>query len=200
MANLEWTLKVLANPYPHVIPDWDFNLMLLSLGAELADAVDTRHRVGEFKRNSLGVCLMNPTKPRSTPPEEAILALIAIGPEGRDFLPNGVGKAYEHWVYGEDCGTLAYVKPYMLPDGSFVYGHSADVAGTILGASGATEAQDRFMATCLGAGFNYRVTDAHKQWRVEHPDSKWFCNLNLPAQAYTDAAALLDNPEVGILA
>jgi hypothetical protein len=103
-------------------------------------------------------------------------------------------------MYGEDCGTLAYVKPYMLPDGSFVYGHSADVAGTILGASGATEAQDRFMATCLGAGFNYRVTDAHKAWREANPDSKWFCSQNLPDQAFTAAAQLLDDTQVGLLA
>ena len=112
----------------------------------------------------------------------------------------GVGKAFEHWEYGEDCGTLAYVKPYMLPDGSFVFGHSADVDGTILGASGATEAQDRFLATCFGAEFNYRVTDAHKAWRTENPDSKWFCEQNLPDKAFTATAQLLDDPKAGLLA
>lgn len=196
----DFALKVMTNPYPHTIPDIVFQRMLHEIATGLHAEVVSRHGGGEFKRNSLGLCLMDPTKPRWTPPEDAILALVALGPEGKDFLPNGVGKAFEHWQHGEDCGTLAYVKPYLLPDGSFVYGHSVDVEGTIVGASGATEAQDRFLATCFGAEFNYRVTDARKAWRTENPDSKWFCEQNLPAQAFTAAAQLLDDPEVGLSA
>jgi hypothetical protein len=192
-------LKVLSNPYPHTIPDVELYRMLDEIATNLHVEVFNRYGSGEFKRNSLGLCLMNPTAPRSTPPQNAILALLAVGLEGPDFLPNGVGKAFEHWQHGEDCGTLAYVKPYLLPDGSFVYGHSVDVEGTIVGASGATEAQDRFLATCFGAEFNYRVTDARKAWRAENPDSKWFCDQNLPDKAFTAAAQLLDDPEVGLL-
>lgn len=200
MSDFDFALKVMANPYPHTIPDIAFQRMLYEIATGLQAEVVSRYGGGEFKRNSLGLCLMDPTKPRRTAPEDAILALLAIGPEGRAFLPNGVGKAFEHWEYGEDCGTLAYVKPYLLPDGCFVYGHSADVEGTIVGASGATEAQDRFLATHFGAEFNYRVTDARKTWRTENLDNKWFCEQNLPDQAFTAVAQLLDDPQVGLLA
>ncbi len=195
----DFALKVMTNPYFHSIPDATFYGMLREIAIGLRAEVVSRHHSGELKRNSLGLCLMDPTKPRRTAPEDAILALLAIGSEGRAFLPNGVGKAFEHWEYGQDCGTLAYVKPYMLPDGSFVFGHSVDVEGTIVGASGATEAQDRFLATCFGAEFNYRVTDARKAWREENPDSKWFCDQNLPDKAFTAAAQLLDDPKAGLL-
>ncbi len=181
--------RLVDNPYAHTVPYLD--LLINDLACNRAREVVEGHKRGEFKRNSLAICLMNPAKParRGT---EAVLAMIVIGPEGRDYLPNAVAKAVTHHNTRQDCGIAAYVEPYRLVDGSFVYGHSAEVAGTIAGASGLTEAQDRFMATVLAAEFNYRVTEAHKVWREQHPDNKWFCNVDKPHEEFSAIADLID--------
>ena len=119
------------------------------------------------------------------------LWLSSIGPEGEDYLVNGVGKAVEHWELGQDCGISAYVQPHRLVDGSFIYGHSVELDGTIAGASAATEQQDRSMAARAAAEFNCFVGDAHKDWSERHPNHKWYCNEDKPRELFTEIAALL---------
>lgn len=189
--------RVLSYPYPHIFEGDTFDLLIHAIGGKLQSMVEIRHTDGEFKRPSLGMCLMNPAKParRGT---EAVLALIAIGPEGPDYLVNAVAKAVTHHNTGQDCGIAAYVEPYRLPDGSFCYGHSAEVAGTIAGASALSEAQDRLMATILAAEFNYTVTAAHEEFKKQHPDFKWFCNQNQPLEEFSAIAALIDEDDTSL--
>lgn len=184
-------IKVIENPYPHIVGEEGFMTMLLSIGHNLKVLIDGAHEAGAFKRNSLGLCLMNPTKPARRG-SEAIMALLAVGPEGRSYLTNAVAKAVTHYNHGEDCGKLAYVEPYRLVDGSFAFGHSAEVAGTIAGASGLSEAQDRYLATLVAAEFNLNVTEAHQSWRADNPNNKWFCNVNQPLDEFSAIAALID--------
>lgn len=194
---LPYEVKVIANPYPHTIPDAEFSLLIDSIAQRLRDQVYSDYwslKPGQFhhlKRSSLGICLMNPTLPRNTPAQDAVLALIAIGLEGEDYLVNGVGKAVTHWEMGQDCGIGAYVQLHRLRDGSFVYGHSAEVDGTIVGASGATEQQDRSMAIQVAAEFNSCVADARKRWREAHPEHKWYCRQDEPDQRFAKIAGLL---------
>lgn len=191
--------KILANPYPHTIPDSEFSLLINSIAQRLRDQIYADYTAlepGQFhhlRRSSLGLCVMNPTLPRSTPAQDAVMTLIAIGLEGEDYLVNAVGKAVTHWEMGQDCGIGAYVEPHRLPDGAFVYGHSAEVAGTIVGASGATEQQDRSMATRFAAEFNSCVADTRKRWREANPDHKWYCNQDKPDQRFTKIAGWLQS-------
>ena len=196
-STLPCVVKVLANPYPHTIPESEFRLLVVMVAHRLRDQIYADHNgleAGQFshlKRPSLGVCLMNPTLPRHTPPEDAVLALIAIGPEGEDYLVNGVGKAVEHWETGQDCGISAYVQLHRLPDGSFIFGHSAEVDGTIAGASAASEQQDRSMAARVAAEFNSLVGDTIRRWQAANPENKWRCNVDKPRALFTEIAALL---------
>lgn len=196
-STLPCVVKVLSNPYPHTIPESEFSLLVVTVAQRLRDQIYADHnrleagQFGALKRPSLGLCVMNPTLPRYMKAEDAVMALIAIGPEGEDFLVNGVGKAVEHWELGQDCGISAYVQLHRLPDGSFIYGHSAEVDGTIVGASAATELQDRSMAGRLAHEFNSCVGDARKRWREAHPDHKWYCNQNEPDQRFARIAGLL---------
>ncbi len=187
--------RVLSNPYPHIFPSDTFDRLIHTIGEGIQGIVESRHMSGEFKRPSLGMCLINPAKParRGT---EGVLALITIGPEGPDYLANAVAKAVTHHNTGQDCGIAAYVEPYRLPDGSFCYGHSAEVAGTIAGASALSEAQDRLMATILAAEFNYTVTAAHEEFKKQHPEFKWFCNQNEPLKEFSDIAALIHEADI----
>jgi hypothetical protein len=191
-------VKILTNPYPHVIPDTEFPLLINTLVERLCLQIDVDHteldesQFHYLKRPSLGLCLMNPTLPRYTPAQEAVLALIAIGPEGEDYLVNGVGKAVTHWEMGQDCGIGAYVEPHRLPDGAFIYGHSAEVNGTIVGASGATEQQDRAFATRFAAEFNSCVGDAHKRWQESNPSKSWYSKQGAPRELFTEIASLLN--------
>lgn len=188
-------VRVLENPYPHIVGEEEFTAMMLSIGHNLKTLIDAGYSAGQFKRNSLGLCLMNPTKPARRG-SEAVMALFTIGPEGRLYLPNAVAKAVTHYNFGEDCGKLAYVEPYRLVDGSFVYGHSAEVAGTIAGASALSEAQDRYVATLVAAEFNLNATEAHTFWKLRNPDSKWFCNQDGPLDEFSTIAAKIDGPSV----
>lgn len=193
----ELLIRSFDNPYPHVMGGGQFEAMLIELGHNLKILINEGYEVGKFKRPSLGLCLMNPAKParRGT---EAVLALFAVGPEGKDYLVNAVAKAVTHHNTGQDCGIAAYVEPYRLPDGSFVYGHSTDVAGTIAGASGLSEAQDRYVATLVAAEFNLYITEAHIKWREQNPDAKWYCNLNTPLEEFSAIAALIDEDDISL--
>ncbi|MDQ5944093.1 MAG: hypothetical protein QG658_159 [Patescibacteria group bacterium] len=196
---LPYAVKVIANPYPHTIPDAEFHLLIDSIAQRLRDQIYTDYTALEpghphkLKRSSLGLCVMDPTLPRSTPAQDAVMALITIGLEGEDLLVNGVGKAVTHWELGQDCGIGAYVHLHRLRDGSFVYGHSAELDGTIVGASGATEQQDRSMATQFAAEFNSCVADARKRWRLANPVHKWYCNQDEPDQRFTKIAGWLQS-------
>jgi hypothetical protein len=196
-AILPVQFRIIANPYPHTIPDPEFNLLIATVARRLAAQIHADHnslgdgQFGFLKRPSLGLCLMNPTLPRYTPARHAVMALIAIGDEGESYLVNGAGKAITHWEQGENCGVGAYADIHCRPDGSFVYGHSAEVNRTIAGASAASEQQDRALALRAASEFYSFTADARKKWQEAHPQHKWFCNDNEPRVLFTEVASWL---------
>jgi hypothetical protein len=188
------SIKLFADPYSHTFPHERLAAAVMSIAAELAEMIERRHATGEFPRNSFGMVVLDPTAPNWKPSSECILATVAIGPEGEDFLVNGLAKAMEHRDHGTNCGTLVYVQPQRLTDGDFCYGFSVNLEGTIVGGSAQTEAQDAMLCTIFAAELNYRIAAAKKAWRTENPGNRWFCNVNEPSARYTDALANLGAP------
>lgn len=183
-------VKMLRNPYRHLISDADFLSELQAMAARRAEDVLKKHRQGYYRRASLGMCLLDPTLSLSVPSIEAVLALIAIGEEGESYLVNAIAKACEHRDFGLDCGVLAYIQPHRLSTGRFRFGHSACVDGTFVGSSAQLEIHDRYQSIVLGADYNVTVGGLHEDWSATH-DGKWLSQDNQPDPGYSKIAALL---------
>lgn len=177
-------VRHLTNPYPHTFPDDTFHDMLVDIAEDRAADIEQRHADGEYSRDSMGFVLMNPTAAISTPSMQAILAVISVGPTGKDFIPNALAKAVSTRDRGVECGAQVYSLPHMLPDGSFRYGYAAVVDGTIDGGSGLTEYQDRYQGTLLAADYNLRTADARKIWSEEQGPGRWYNNQNEPGERF----------------
>lgn len=154
---IQWEVRIRSNPYKETIPDRQFAQVVRACVAARADDVAARARSGEFGRDSMAFVVLDPTTARRRPGEQAILFVAEVGPDGAKFLPNASAKAFEHWDLGADCGVLVYVQNHRLADGRFGFGFSVELDGTIVGASGESELQDRFEAVCLAAELNYRI-------------------------------------------
>jgi hypothetical protein len=185
LMTLEWEIHVLRNPYAQTVPDTNFiDLVRRSVEARAAD-VDRRSRSGEFGRNSMGFVVLDPTAPRSRPSNDVVLLAASVGPEGARFIPNASAKAFEHWDLGSDCGALVYTQNHRLADGQFGFGFSAELDGTIVGASGESELQDRFQAVSLAAELNYRIGAARSVWE-EAGKQEWYSVPSSPGVPYTE--------------
>jgi len=184
------TVKMLRNPYRHLISDNDFLIELQAMATRRAEDVFQRHQQGQYRRSSLGMCLLDPTLPLSVLSTNAVLALIAIGEEGESYLVNAIAKACEHRDFGLDCGVLAYIQPHRLSTGRFRFGHSACIDGTFVGSSAQLEIHDRYQSTLLGADYNVTVSGLHEDWSAMH-GGKWLSEDNQPDLEYSRIAALL---------
>jgi hypothetical protein len=186
---LEWHLHLLRNPYSQTIPDTNFiELVKQSVEARAAD-VERRSRSGEFGRDSMGFAVLDPTAARSKRSDEVVLLVASVGPEGPRFVPNASAKAFEHWDLGADCGVLVYTQNHRLADGRFGFGFSVELDGTIVGASGESELQDRFQAVSLAAELNYRVGAARSVWE-EGGKQEWYSVPSRPDAPYADVWSL----------
>lgn len=185
-------VKIVRDPYSHTIPTPVLRAMLVTIAAKLEYRLQSD--LPKFVRPSLGLVLMDPTVPW-LPGVEAVLAYVAIGPEGAKYTPNALAKAVDHHNLGQDCGISAYVQMHRQSDGCFLYGHSAKVDETIVGASAQSEIDDRRLAACFAADFNAEVCAALKLWKEQHPDHKWRCNQNTPREDLLSAMTVPDISE-----
>lgn len=186
-------VKIVRDPYSHTIPTPVLRALLVTIAAKLEYRLQSD--LPAFKRPSLGLVLMDPTVPW-LPGVEAVLAYVAIGPEGHSYTINALAKAVDHHNLGQDCGISAYVQMHRQSDGCFMFGHSAKVDDTIVGASAQSEIDDRRLAACFAADFNAEVCAALKLWKEQHPDHKWRCNQNTPREDLLSAMTVPDISEV----
>lgn len=184
-------IKVFPTSWEHRVPQPMLEQIIQDIAGRRAEEIEAAHSVGEYSRDSMGFVLMDPTKPLSVPSEQAIMAIIAIGQNGADFVPNAAAKAFTTRERGVDSGELVYAHQHQLGDGEFRYGFGATIDGTNGGASGATEIQDRYQAAVLCADFNLEIQQAQAAWEKDHPDGRWYCNVDQPNRRYLDVAALL---------
>lgn len=182
---LEWDVHVLRNPYAQTVPDAKFiELVRQSVESRAAD-IERRSRSGEFGRDSMAFVVLDPTAPRSKRSEEVVLLVATVGPEGVRNVPNASAKAFEHWDLGTECGVLVYTQNHRLADGQFGFGFSVELDGTIVGASGETELQDRFQAVSLAAELNYRIGVARSVWE-EGGRQEWYSVPSRPDAPYAE--------------
>jgi hypothetical protein len=187
---LEWGAHVLRNPYPQTVPDANFaELVRNSVAARAAD-IEARSQSGEFGRDSMAFVVLDPTAPRSKRSDEVVLLVASVGPEGARFVPNASAKAFEHWDLGTDCGVLVYTQNHRLADGRFGFGFSAELDGTIVGASGESELQDRFQAISLAAELNYRIGAARSAWEEGGGRQEWYSVPSRPDAQYAGVWSL----------
>jgi hypothetical protein len=186
-------VKILRHPYPQTIPDDEFDALIVQLSERLEDDIDRNHEAGRYRSGSLGLCLLDPTVPLTVASTDAVLALVAIGSEGRDFLPNAVAKACETRDFGVNCGTLAFAQPQRLADGQFRWGHSAIVDGTIVGASAQVGIQDRALSERFASDFNVEVNLRRMRWVGQGRGGyQWFAEPDTPNPIYSAVAAMID--------
>jgi len=188
-ADDQYRTYVLRNPYRETIPDETFRGLFTDVIAERAVDIAHRHGTGEYSRDCMSLVVLDPTASAVERADDIVLGAGIIGPNGEDFLPNAIAKAFAHRDHRVDGGALVYTQSHRLRDGSFRFGFSVDVDGTIVGASGQTELQDRYQATLLAAAFNYRVAQARAQWAEISGPGRWFAVKQVASSRFAEAAA-----------
>jgi hypothetical protein len=189
-------IRLISNPYVTSIPDAELLELIHAVGRARAEDIERGSSSGEYPRESMGFVVLDPTAPSWKPSEEAVLALIVIGAEGMDFLPNAAAKAIEHRDHAADCGVLVYAQNHRLADGDFRFGFSVCIEGTYVGGSGLSEIQDRYQATLLAADINYRIIAARHRWAERHTEGYWFGDPYEPAARYIRIWDQADSLEV----
>ncbi len=74
--------------------------------------------------------------------------------------------------------------PHLLGSGGFRYGHSAQVRGQIVGASGQSTDQDLYEAARLAADFVDAVNARHLDWEERNATGIWTAADDGPAAEY----------------
>ncbi|MEV0280834.1 hypothetical protein AB0I22_31205 [Streptomyces sp. NPDC050610] len=188
-------LKVQAahrrNPYSYALDEAGLDAVLLEVGLLRAASIGRQHTAddehaprGAYPRAAMGFVLMDATAGPWTPNEEAVLGVITIGDQGRSFLPNAAAKAGAHRRLGRNNGEAVHVNPHLLGAGGFRYGHSAEVRGQIVGASGQSTDQDLYEAARLAADFVDAVNARHLDWEERHATAIWTAPDDGPAAEY----------------
>jgi hypothetical protein len=178
------TVYLIRNPWGETISDDELYELICEAAVKRADSIAREFDNAEYPRDSMGFIILDPTAPMSRPSEDCVLAIITIGPNGADFVPNAAAKAFEHRDSGVECGVLVYTQPHRLADGDFRYGFSVCVDGTYVGGSGLSEVQDRREGTKLAADFNYGVGAARKLWTDAVGSGHWFDAEDQPSRRY----------------
>lgn len=181
-------IKVLSNPWLHSVGGDGLMTIIHRVAVARAAHVAKQFAAGDYKRESLGLAIMNPSAPISADSMDALLATVAIGPEGDSFVPNAIAKAVQHRDSGQLAGYGVYVDLTRTQDGDFCYGFSTQVDDTIAGASGQSELQDACEAGHAAVTFNYLLRSHRKEWVDAHSGNRWFCNIDEPAGLYTRLA------------
>jgi hypothetical protein len=76
-----------------------------------------------------------------------------------------------------------------LPTVLFRFGGAVEVAGTLVGASGQTELQNRHQCSLLAADFNYAVGAARKRWEDENGPGRWYLREQAAAARFRSIIA-----------
>lgn len=182
---LEQQVYVLRQPYQDTIPEAAFQALLEDAARARAGDIEARHAAGEFERDRMSFVILDPTAPGSASADDIVLAVITIGPEGDFFAPNAMAKAFCLRHTGLDGATAVATQNHRLPDGSFRFGGTVDLAGTIVGGSGQTELQDRYQSTLLAADFNYAVALARKRWEEAKGPGRWYLDEQAPPDRFS---------------
>lgn len=182
---LEYQVHILENPYKETIPYANFASILDTVVQRRADDIEARFADGEFERNRMSFTLLDPTAPSGADADDIVLAVIMIGPEGDFFGPNAMAKAFAYRDHGYDGGGTVMVENHRVADGSFRFGGTAEVAGTIVGGSGQTPLQDRYQSTLLAADFNYLVAMARAKWEAENGPGRWYATEQAPTARFS---------------
>jgi len=189
---LESIVRLMQNPWEHTIPDEELFQIILRVAQSRAAHVELMYNDGEgdWRRGSLGLAFLNPAAPNWQPTPDTLLATVAIGPEGEDFIPNAIAKAAYHRDHGLPAGFGVYMDLSMSIDGDFCYGYSTKVDGQIVGASAQTEHQDACEAGHAAVSFLYFVRKARTEWMMKQETRPhWFCDMNEPLEMYSIMAA-----------
>lgn len=173
------------NPYDHIVTDDQLQIIFKELAEERIVDIMKRYTAGEYTDDCISFAILDPTAPDQKPSDETLFATINISPDN-NLVINAIAKAITQSDYHTDCGILAHTQKHRLPDGAFMFGYSVDVDGTIVGASGLEETQDRYQAYMLAVGLNNKIVDLRKKWEKDHPDDLWYCKYNKPLGRYTD--------------
>jgi len=182
-VTLAFEIRLVTNPWPDTVPS--LLDLLATATRRRAEHIAEQAAEGNYRRESLALVLLDPTAPLSRPTGDAVLAVISIGEEGTRFAPNAMAKAAEHRDHGLECGALALTQKHRLSDGDFRNGFSAEVNGTIVGASGQNSLQDQLEATLFAAEFNYEVARARSDWEEQQGRGGWFSAAGEGKASYT---------------
>ena len=193
---VSFSTKAMRNPYPHLFDSAGFDGLISQLGSNLAHEV-TRCHPNELERPSFGLCLMDPTRPDESV-SGALLALITVGPDGRDCLPAAIAAAAQRFLQRQDCGDLIRLQPHRFKHGGFIGSHAVEVGGTVVGVVGSSDDQDCLLATRMVVHYNGWIFDHHERWRRKHPDHVWLDGDDRPLEDFRMMAAWFDQEEIGL--
>lgn len=166
-------IRFAHNPYADTIPDPQFEALVTACVQRRAADIIERFESGEYSRDKIAFVVLDPTAPQFRETDDCILFVAIVG-EAEFFAPNAYAKVAARRDHGVGDGELVYAHPHRLADGSFRFGYSVNVDGTLVGASGQTEIQDRYQATVLAADLNYQLTATRQEWARDFVGERWY--------------------------
>lgn len=192
-------VKLCRNPWSDTLSDGVLLMFLQTAAMEAAQKLAEMIESGEVEdgRDSLGVILLDPTRPRSAIRFlDRVLATIQIGPNARKYLPNAAAKADAHDRHGVSNGELVAEASHCLGNEDFAWGNSAEYDYAIGGVSGLAVEQDEAMALLIFKGVIDRVRNERDRW-LEHQrregNHRWYNQVDAPGAEYL---AVLELPSI----
>ncbi len=182
------TIRALEeNPYSHALSDSEYRRLLEDVFVARAEHIEQWYENDQATRNSFALCLLSPTAPVWVPGWRSILAVATIGPDGKEFLPNAIGKVCLLKDHQLPLGALLVSQTHRLGHNEFRWDGAACVDGTYVGGSGLAVPQDRYQSIRTAASFNFRVQSAIAAWEEAHPRTgkprwSWFNKENKPPE------------------
>ncbi|MFD7031445.1 hypothetical protein ACFWAR_25800 [Streptomyces sp. NPDC059917] len=175
------------NPYAYLMSGPQLDALLTRLGRRRAASVRRGGAVpperaprGVYPRPDMAFVVMDPTAGPWVPTEDAVLATITVGRGGSAFVPYAAAKAAGHRRLGRNYGEAVLVDPHLCGTGAFRYGHSAEVRGLIVGASGQSPDQDLYEAGALAIDLIAAIAELHLAWEERVGPGEWFTPDGLP--------------------
>jgi hypothetical protein len=166
---LEVRVALFRQPYDEgIISPEQLYAMIVEAAREAASRIARRKQSGRYTKDSLATLIMDPSVPVGALNQlKHVMAAVLIGPDADRLLKNAWAKIVKHAETGQDCGISVFTEPHRMGAGYFNWGLTAMVNGTLGGASGLNQFQDRAEAITIIADVNEAICTAIAAWEAE---------------------------------
>jgi hypothetical protein len=147
-------------------------------------------------RESFAAVILDPTLSLTTGDRirDFVIAIILIGPNAEDYLPNAAANADAHSRHFRSSSELVEVDNYLLADGESALGGSALYREAISGGSGSSVKMDDELVMIMLMRFVDRISRARENWlqaQLSSGSRAWFSSDDRPDPQYAEVCDLV---------